>query len=103
MRSSNDGKNYFREVVLETLEGSKPTEYGAIEIILETLPEEARELVVQARLPLVGFSMITNTYSSSPAFLKVVPDEPIVKLLVPWRPMKSLAEAMKSLDSTEKS
>lgn len=81
LRSSNDGKNYFREVVLETLEGSKPTEYGAIEIILETLPEEARELVVQARLPLGGIlNDYRIPYSSAPrAFLKVVPDEPIVE------------------------
>ncbi len=81
LRSSNDGKNYFREVVLETLEGSKPAEYGAIEIILETLPEEARELVVQARLPLGGIlNDYRIPYSSTPrAFLKVVPDEPIVE------------------------
>jgi chorismate-pyruvate lyase len=81
LRSSNDGKNYYREVVLETVDDPKPTEYGAIEILLESLPEETRELVVEARLPLGGIlNDYRIPYSSTPrAFLKVIPDEPIVE------------------------
>ena len=54
LRSSNNGKLYLREVLLQTEVGEKPTEYGAIEILLESLPEETRELVIQARSPLGG-------------------------------------------------
>ena len=81
LRSSNNGKLYFREVLLRTEVGEKPTEYGAIEIDLGSLPEEVRELVLEASQPLGG---ILNDhripYSSAPrAFLKVVPDGPIVE------------------------
>ena len=81
LRSSNNGKLYFREVMLQTEVDDKPTEYGAIEVNLNALPEEVRALVVQARQPLGG---ILNDhripYSSAPrAFLKVVPDGPIVE------------------------
>ncbi|MFP6887166.1 MAG: hypothetical protein VB997_06365 [Opitutales bacterium] len=79
LNSSNDGRAYFREVVLETVEGAKPVEYGAIEISLANLPEELREEIVAAQRPLGG---ILNdhrlAYSSSPrAFLKVTADDPI--------------------------
>jgi len=81
LRSSNNGKLYFREVMLQTEVDDKPTEYGAIEVNLNALPEEVRELVLQAQQPLGG---ILNDhripYSSAPrAFLKVVPDGPIVE------------------------
>ena len=81
LRSSNNGKLYFREVMLQTEVDEKPTEYGAIEVNLHSLPEEIRPLVIQARQPLGG---ILNDhripYSSAPrAFLKVVPDGPIVE------------------------
>jgi chorismate-pyruvate lyase len=81
LRSSNNGKLYFREVMLQTKVDEKPTEYGAIEVNLHALPEEIRPLVIQARQPLGG---ILNDhripYSSAPrAFLKVVPDGPIVE------------------------
>jgi len=81
LRSSSNGKLYFREVMLQTEVDEKPTEYGAIEVNLNALPEEIRPLVLQARQPLGG---ILNDhripYSSAPrAFLKVVPDGPIVE------------------------
>jgi chorismate-pyruvate lyase len=67
--------------MLQTEVDEKPTEYGAIEVNLNALPEEIRPLVLQARQPLGG---ILNDhripYSSAPrAFLKVVPDGPIVE------------------------
>ena len=40
IRSSNNVKKYFREVILESKLTSKATEYGAIEIQLDALPEE---------------------------------------------------------------
>ena len=43
LNSSNDGRAYFRELVLETAGGGKPVEYGAIEISLTNLPVEIRE------------------------------------------------------------
>ena len=83
LRSSNDGKSYFREVVLETESTAKATEYGAIEISLGSLPEEIHPLVVEAKLPLG--SILNNSripYSCFPrAYLKIVPDGPIVDAL----------------------
>lgn len=81
LRSSNNGKLYLREVLLQAEEAEKPTEYGAIEIDLGSLPEEVREVVLKASQPLGG---ILNDhripFSSAPrAFLKVVPDGPIVE------------------------
>lgn len=53
LRSSNDGKNYFREVILETNETNpRPVEYGAIEIQFSQLPEVAREVVIAGEMPL---------------------------------------------------
>ena len=81
LRSSSDGKSYFREVLL-TLEGSdQGVEYGAIEITLKHLPEEVRPLVIEAKQPL---GRILNEYripyTSAPrAFLKIIPDGPIVE------------------------
>ncbi|MBT5716676.1 MAG: hypothetical protein HOI70_07175, partial [Opitutae bacterium] len=37
LSSSNDGKAYFREVILETMESQTSAEYGAIEITLKNL------------------------------------------------------------------
>ena len=81
LRSSNNGKLYFREVMLQTEPDDKPTEYGAIEVNLNALPEEARALVLQAQQPLGGIlNDYRIPYSSAPrAFLKVAPDGPIVE------------------------
>jgi chorismate-pyruvate lyase len=53
LRSSNDGKGYFREVILET-DGPtvKAVEYGAIEIQLAQLSQVARDAVVAGKIPL---------------------------------------------------
>ena len=81
LSSSNDGKAYFREVLLETSELKIATEYGAIEITLQSLEEEQKKLVIQGKQPLGGILNDAGIpYSSAPkAFLKVVPDNPIVE------------------------
>lgn len=81
LRSSNNGKSYFREVILQTEPEGKPVEYGAIEVNLGSLPEEVREVILKARQPLGGILNDHRVpYSSAPrAFLKVVPDGPIVE------------------------
>ena len=81
LRSSSDGKSYFREVLLKTQESDLAVEYGAIEIALQHLPDELRPLVVEAKQPLGGLLNDHRIpYSSAPrAFLKVVPDGPIVE------------------------
>jgi chorismate-pyruvate lyase len=80
LSSSNDGKSYFREVVLETVDEQKAVEYGAIEIILKTLDRNQKELVLEGRQPLGGIlNEARIPYSSAPrAFLKVVPDDAII-------------------------
>ena len=80
LSSSNDGKSYFREVILETFGTQKITEYGAIEIKLENLDEESRSSVIQARKPLGAILNDSKVpYSSTPrAFLKVVPDNQLI-------------------------
>ena len=82
LTSSNDGKAYYREVVLQTQEG-KPVEYGAIEITLANLPEELHEDVLAAKRPLGGILNDARiSYLSSPrAFLKALPDDPIRQAL----------------------
>ena len=80
LSSSNDGKSYFREVVLETVDNPKAVEYGAIEIILKNLEAEQKDLVIEGKLPLGGIlNEARIPYSSAPrAFLKVVPDDAII-------------------------
>jgi chorismate-pyruvate lyase len=80
LSSSNDGKSYFREVVLETVSNQKAVEYGAIEIILKNLEGEQRDLVIEGKQPLGAILNDARIpYSSAPkAFLKVVPDDAIV-------------------------
>ena len=59
LNSSNDGKKYFREVILKSTNSGKPTEYGAIEIQLSSLPDDVCEKIKEARQPLGG---ILNEY-----------------------------------------
>ena len=81
LSSSNDGKSYFREVVLETVETPKAVEYGAIEITLNSLEAEQKDLVIEGKQPLGGILNDARIpYSSAPrAFLKVVPDQAIIE------------------------
>ena len=80
LNSSNDGKKYFREVILNSTNSGKPTEYGAIEIQLSSLPDDVCEKIKEARKPLGGIlNEYRIPYSSSPrGFLKVTPDGPII-------------------------
>ena len=80
LRSSNDGKNYFREVILETTETTpKAVEYGAIEIQLAQLPEFAKEAIIEGEIPLGGIlNQGRIPYSCSlRGFFKIVPDDSI--------------------------
>jgi chorismate-pyruvate lyase len=81
IRSSNNGKKYFREVLLESVETGHATEYGAIEILLDSLPEDVRKKVLEAQQPLGGIlNEYRIPYTSSPrGYLKVIPDAPIVE------------------------
>ena len=83
IRSSNDGKNYFREVLLQTNEPTpRSIEYGAIEIQLGQLPDLAKEAVVAGNKPLGGIlNMGRIPYSCSlRGFFKISPDEFIQEL-----------------------
>ena len=81
IRSSRSGGKYFREVILESIESGKATEYGAIEIQLDSLPQEVCEKIIEAKQPLGGIlNEFRIPYSSSPrGFIRVVPDGPIVE------------------------
>lgn len=84
LHSSNDGKNYFREVILETIESSpRPVEYGAIEIQLTQLPEVAREAVIAGEKPLGGILNQGRIYyaCSLRGFFQINPDQSILKAL----------------------
>ena len=81
VRSSKSGRSYFRGGVLQTIQNGKATEYGAIEIKLDSLPAEVCEKILEAQQPLGGILNECHIpYASSPrGFLKVVPDGPIVE------------------------
>ena len=81
IRSSNSGKKYYREVILESIESGKVTEYGAIEIQLASLPKDVCEKITEAKKPLGGIlNEFSIPYISSPkGFIRVVPDGPIVE------------------------
>lgn len=68
---------YEREVILRLEDTGLPVEYGAIEIVLDALPPEVRQKILEEHLPLGG---LLNTYqvryrSRPKAFIKIVADE----------------------------
>lgn len=85
LHSSSDGGVYFREVTLRLQKDKEPVEYGAIEISLAALPEDAVEQVLAAKRPLGGIlNNFRISYSSAPkAFLKIVPDDAICETFGP--------------------
>jgi len=91
LRSSNDGKNYFREVILETSDSPpRPVEYGAIEIQLSQLPELAKQAVISGEKPLGG---ILNEERIPYAcelrgFFTMMPDASIVEAFGMERPLE---------------
>ena len=82
LRSSNNGKNYFREVILESSDSPpRAVEYGAIEIQLSHLSDLAKEEVIAGEKPLGG---ILNEGRIPYAcelrgFFKIMPDASIVE------------------------
>lgn len=80
LSSSNDGKAYFREVILETFQSRKKIEYGAIEIKLHNLDQELHPVVIEAKKPLGGIlNEARIPYSSAPrAYLKIIPDNEMI-------------------------
>lgn len=52
LQSEQGGELYLREVVLHTATSGKPVEYGVIEILLDTFPEDLRPLILDGHLPL---------------------------------------------------
>jgi chorismate-pyruvate lyase len=73
----NHRADYFREVVLELDRSHEPVEYGAIRIVLDTFPAEAREEVLREKEPL---GRILHNYhiaftSRPDAFFQMAADE----------------------------
>lgn len=52
LQSEQDGELYLREVVLHAATSGKPVEYGVIEILLDSFPEDLRPLILDGHLPL---------------------------------------------------
>ena len=66
--------------MLQTEPDDKPTEYGAIEVNLNALPEKHEPWFCRPNSLWGGFSTITVYPIRAPrAFLKVAPDGPIVE------------------------
>ena len=91
LRSPNEGKNHFGEVILETTDYlSRAVESGAIEIQLSQLPNVAKEAVIGGEKPLGG---ILNEERIPYAcelrgFFKVIPDESIQKAFAMETPVE---------------
>ncbi len=73
----------LREVILVKVETQQPVEYGAIQIDLSNLPEEAKQLILEYHTP---FGAILNrfkiSYQSKPTvFFRVMADSNLVDLL----------------------
>jgi hypothetical protein len=73
---TQDGDDYFREVVLCTERDSRPVEFGAIKINLALFPEGAKQQILEERWPLGRILKDCSVaYSSWPkAFLKIASD-----------------------------
>jgi chorismate-pyruvate lyase len=73
---------YRREVLLCTVNGDIPVEYGAIEINLAAFPEPLRSEITEGRLPLGGLlnSHGFNYRSQPRGFLRVLPDLTLCRL-----------------------
>jgi chorismate-pyruvate lyase len=98
LRSSNDGKNYFREVILETSDSPpRAVEYGAIEIQLSQLPNLAQEAVTAGEKPLgaiLNEGRIPYTCELR-GFFKVIPDESIQTALAMEKPLELFGRSNK--------
>jgi chorismate-pyruvate lyase len=71
---------YRREVVLRINDGGLPVEYGAIEICLDAFPEEVRQLIVEAHLPLGGLmNRYHVNYRSEPRAFIQLGSDPVMR------------------------
>lgn len=80
LKSIKDGDVYLREVVLHLSDGA-PVEYGIIEILLDSYPEDLHPLILSGEIPL---GQILNDYGpayvSSPQGFLHVPTEKLSDL-----------------------
>ena len=60
LRSSSNGRLYYRDVMLQTEPDDKPTEYGAIEVNLNALQRKLKPWFWRHNNLWVGFSTITG-------------------------------------------
>ena len=77
------GGFYFREVALRLDHDEKPVEFGANKIYLGMFPEDAQELIGMEQVPLGSILRDCGVkhQTEAKAFLRVEPDELIVKAL----------------------
>lgn len=77
------GGFYFREVVLRLDHDEKPVEFGANKIYLGMFPEDAQELILLEQVPLgtILRECGVRHQTEAKAFLRIEPDELIVKSL----------------------
>jgi chorismate-pyruvate lyase len=82
MQRAHTAQAYRREVILRMEEDRLPVEYGAIEIELEVLEPELRQLILAEHLPLGGLLNAHRVayYSRPKAFLRLETDERMAKL-----------------------
>jgi hypothetical protein len=71
------GQEYFREVVLRLDQSGRRVEFGAIKIMLDLFPFEARQEILRERQPLGGIlTEFGVEFSSQPrAYLRLIPDD----------------------------
>lgn len=83
MHAEERDGSYFREVLLELDENGRPVEYGAIRIYLDLVPDDTRQKIIEARLPLGQIFFLHNIkhVSRPKAYLKVRADEHISRAL----------------------
>jgi hypothetical protein len=77
------GQEYFREVVLRLDQSGRRVEFGAIKILLDIFPAEARQEILRERQPLGRILTESGVdFSSQPrGYLRVIPDDFIGRAL----------------------
>jgi chorismate-pyruvate lyase len=77
------GQEYFREVVLRLDQSGKRVEFGAIKILLDLFPTEARQEILRERQPLGRILTESGVeFSSQPrGYLRVITDDFISRTL----------------------
>lgn len=82
LHRSHTPETYRREVLLCTVDGELPVEYGAIEINLAAFPEPLRAEILEEKQPLGGLLNAHGfQYRSEPrGYLRVLPDLTLCRL-----------------------